>query len=121
MADLYGWIVANKLDMVAFGVMEVERTPVNPNVFGELEFAAECFKPGALRVEIFAGDRESKMIDGRLGRTQSGIARLAVPIKESENLSVPAVTVRDFEESRIWKAPQQLQADNILIEGLHGI
>ena len=94
---------------------------MDPVVIGELEFAAECFKPRALGVEIFSRDREGKMIDGRFGRAQAAVAGLIAPIKESQNLSVSAVAVRDFEESRIWKPPHQLQADDVLIKGLHSV
>ena len=101
--------------------MDVERTPVNPIVIGELQFAAKCFESGALGLEIFARDGEGEMIDCRLGRAQAGIARLAAPVEESQNLSVSAVTVRNFEEGRIWKASHQLQANDVLVKSLHAI
>src|SRR6266481_7640253 len=118
-AALHGWIITNELDIVAFRVMDIERAPVDPVVIGELEFAAECFKPGTLGLEIFSGDREGEMIDGRFGRAQTGVARLVAPVKKSQNLSVSPVAGGDLEESRIWKPPHQLQADDILIKGLH--
>ena len=101
--------------------MDVERTPVDPIVIGELQFAAKRFESAALGLEIFAGDGKGEMIDRRLGRAQAGIARLAAPVEESQNLSVSAVTVRNFEEGGIWKASHQLQANDVLIESLHGI
>ena len=72
---------------------------MDPSMIGELQFAAEGFKPGALGLEIFLRDREGEMIDGRLGSAQAGVTRLAMPVKESQNLSVSAVSVRDLEES----------------------
>ena len=96
---LHGRIITNELDIVALGVMDVERAPVDPVVIGELEFAPEGFKPGALGLEIFLRDREGEMIDGSLGCAQAGVTRLATPVKESQNLSVSAVSVRDLEES----------------------
>jgi hypothetical protein len=101
--------------------MHVERTPVSPIVIRQLQFAAKCFESGALGLEIFAGDGEGEMIDCRLGRAQAGIARLAAPVEESQDLSVSAVTVRNLEEGRIRKASHQLQADDVLIKSLHGI
>lgn len=101
--------------------MDVERTPVDPIVIGELQFAAKCFESGALGLEVSACDGEGEMIDSRLGRAQAGIARLAAPVEESQNLSVSVVTVRNSEEGRIWKAAHQLQANHVLIKSLHGI
>jgi hypothetical protein len=64
---------------------------------------------------------KAEMIDCGLGRTQAGIAQLAAPIEESQDLSVSAVTVRNFEEGRIRKASHQLQANDVLIKSMHGI
>ena len=90
-------------------------------MIGELKFATESFEPGALGLEILSRDGEGEMIDSRMSRTQSGVARLAAPVEESQNLSVSAVAVRNSEKGRIREAPHRLQADDVLIKSLHGV
>jgi hypothetical protein len=71
--------------------------------------------------EIRKVDLEGDVVHRGLEWLQAGVAGMAFAVEERENLRVPSVAIGELEESGPLESLDQLQADDLLIEELHGV
>lgn len=58
-------VITNELNFVAFGIMEVQRTPPNPEMFSGFDLHTEFFQASFLSCEILQADLKSDMVNRR--------------------------------------------------------
>jgi hypothetical protein len=88
-----------------------------PRSYGQ----TQALQPRLFRFVISQGNLKGDVINGRSCGIESPKTGTCRSVEESEDLSVTPIAIGDLEENGVVGSPHQLQANDSLIEALHGV
>ena len=94
---------------------------MHPSVFGGFDMESQRLQSLFFICEISESNLERDVVDSGSCGIRPAIAGTPCAVEEGENLGVTAVAVRDLEKCGVWKSGHQRQANDFLVELLHGI
>ncbi len=121
MVPSHAGIVADQFHLIAFGVAHIKRAPMHPCVFGGFDLKPQRLQSLPFACEIVKRYLECDVVDSGSCSVRPSITRSLGAVEQGEYLRVTVVALSNLEERDVWKSGHQRQADDFLVESLHGI
>ncbi len=116
-----GIIVTYPLDFVPLGIGDVQRPPMDPGVTSGRDGQTQALQPRLLRLIVCERYLEGDVVNCGGCGIETSITGTGRPVEQCEDLSMTPVSIGDPEEDGFIGLSHQLQANDVLVEPLHGI